>query len=76
MYALWDEVSDEDGGAEQSGEEEVEEVVWCEACSKGYRSGGAWEDHERSRKHVKNVQRYVELRPSFVSCPGSESALD
>ncbi|GAA5938170.1 uncharacterized protein JCM15063_005483 [Sporobolomyces koalae] len=58
-----DEVED-DGGESGSrdrfvGQEEEEEAsrVWCEACGKGYRSGGAWEDHERSRKHLKNVER-------------------
>lgn len=61
---MWDEVSDEEDVVEGSGAEEivVEEIVWCEACSKGYRSGGAWENHERSRKHVKNVERCVRVR--------------
>lgn len=58
VHALWDEVSDEED-VDGSGDEIVEEIVWCEACSKGYRSGGAWEDHERSRKHGKNVERCV-----------------
>ncbi|KAK4048685.1 hypothetical protein OIV83_004655 [Microbotryomycetes sp. JL201] len=40
-------------------EEEEEEEQWCVACNKGFRSGGAWENHERSRKHVKNVERLV-----------------
>ncbi|GAA6059680.1 hypothetical protein JCM10212_000067 [Sporobolomyces blumeae] len=58
----WEEFSDgEEGEADRgSGDEEDEdERVWCEACGKGYRSGGAWEDHERSRKHNKNVERLV-----------------
>ncbi|GAA5954121.1 hypothetical protein JCM8115_003316 [Rhodotorula mucilaginosa] len=62
VHAMWDEVSDEEDVVEGSGDEEivvVEEIVWCEACSKGYRSGGAWENHERSRKHVKNVERLI-----------------
>ncbi|GAA5982840.1 hypothetical protein JCM10908_006806 [Rhodotorula pacifica] len=57
VHAMWDEVSDEEDV--ESGDEIVEEIVWCEACSKGYRSGGAWENHERSRKHVKNVERLI-----------------
>ncbi|GAA5836304.1 hypothetical protein JCM11251_001458 [Rhodosporidiobolus azoricus] len=57
VHKLWDEVSDEEG--EGSGEELEQEVVWCEACSRGYRSGGAWENHERSRKHQKNVERLI-----------------
>jgi DnaJ family protein A protein 5 len=54
-HMLWDEVSEE--GEEES--EEEERVEWCEACEKGFRSGGAWENHERSRKHQKNVERCV-----------------
>ncbi|KAM0789908.1 hypothetical protein ACM66B_006749 [Microbotryomycetes sp. NB124-2] len=53
--AEWDERS-EDESAE---EDEEEEEQWCVACNKGFRSGGAWENHERSRKHVKNVERLV-----------------
>ncbi|GAA5902215.1 Jjj1p [Sporobolomyces salmoneus] len=60
----WEEGSELDddegaGGNGEDGEEEELERVWCEACSKGYRSGGAWEDHERSRKHLKNVDRLI-----------------
>lgn len=53
---MWEEESDEEG---EGGEEGEDEVVWCEACGRGYRSGGAWENHERSRKHGKNVERCV-----------------
>ncbi|GAA6020721.1 hypothetical protein JCM10207_001999 [Rhodosporidiobolus poonsookiae] len=56
VHRLWEEVSDEDG---EEGEEGEDEVVWCEACGRGYRSGGAWENHERSRKHQKNVERLI-----------------
>lgn len=53
------ELEDEEAGAGEGerGDEDELERVWCEACNKGYRSGGAWEDHERSRKHLKNVDR-------------------
>ncbi|CEQ41057.1 SPOSA6832_02728 [Sporobolomyces salmonicolor] len=54
VHAQWAELSEE-----EEGEEDDEEAVWCEACGRGYRSGGAWEDHERSRKHVKNVERLI-----------------
>ncbi|POY75054.1 hypothetical protein BMF94_2030 [Rhodotorula taiwanensis] len=62
VHAMWDEVSDEEdaaGEGEDGDGELIEEIVWCEACSKGYRSGGAWENHERSRKHGKNVERLI-----------------
>lgn len=48
----WDERSEEGEGSEEDAEEQ-----WCVACSKGFRSGGAWENHERSRKHQKNVEK-------------------
>ncbi|GAA5977206.1 hypothetical protein JCM11641_003876 [Rhodosporidiobolus odoratus] len=57
VHRLWDEVSDEDEVG--SGEEEEEGTQWCEACEKGYRSAAAWENHERSRKHQKNVERLI-----------------
>ncbi|GJN94171.1 hypothetical protein Rhopal_007245-T1 [Rhodotorula paludigena] len=58
VLKMWDERSDGDEEI-ASGEEDEDEVVWCEACERGYRSGGAWENHERSRKHVKNVERLI-----------------
>lgn len=51
--AEWAERSEGEEGEEDSDDEEQ----WCVACSKGFRSGGAWENHERSRKHVKNVEK-------------------
>lgn len=38
---------------EAEGEEEWE----CVACARAFRSEAAWESHERSRKHLKAVQR-------------------
>ncbi|GAA6041411.1 hypothetical protein JCM8097_005237 [Rhodosporidiobolus ruineniae] len=60
VMRAWEEGSDleEDGEEGDEGEEE-DEVMWCEACEKGFRSGGAWENHERSRKHQKNVERLI-----------------
>ncbi|OAV96904.1 hypothetical protein, variant [Puccinia triticina 1-1 BBBD Race 1] len=58
----------EDGQAEsateeQSEEEEEEEPEapvndwYCAACSKDFKSQGAWDNHERSKKHRQNAQR-------------------
>ncbi|BGP03892.1 J protein JJJ1 [Rhodotorula toruloides] len=58
VLRMWEEKSEVGSEDEEDGEE-VDEVVWCEACERGYRSGGAWENHERSRKHVKNVERLI-----------------
>lgn len=38
---------------EAEGEEEWE----CVACARTFRSEAAWESHERSRKHLKEVER-------------------
>ncbi|GAA5882962.1 hypothetical protein JCM16303_006762 [Sporobolomyces ruberrimus] len=54
-----DQLERDEEGQDDDDDGEGERAVWCEACGKGYRSGGAWEDHERSRKHVKNVERLV-----------------
>ncbi|GAA6048777.1 hypothetical protein JCM3770_003961 [Rhodotorula araucariae] len=55
VVKMWEEESEDEG----DGDEGEEEIVWCEACARGYRSGGAWENHERSRKHGKNVERLI-----------------
>jgi DnaJ family protein A protein 5 len=33
----------------------------CIACGKSFRSEAAWMSHERSRKHLKEVERYIFL---------------
>lgn len=42
----------------EDSESEDEQAVWeCVACGKTGRSEGRWRDHERSRGHVKEVER-------------------
>jgi DnaJ family protein A protein 5 len=41
------------GGEGEEGEEEWE----CIVCAKSFRSEAAWRSHERSRKHLKEVER-------------------
>lgn len=49
----WGERSQDEGeGSDDGGEEQ-----WCVACARGFMSGGAWENHERSRKHKQNLER-------------------
>ncbi|KDQ53113.1 hypothetical protein JAAARDRAFT_39486 [Jaapia argillacea MUCL 33604] len=44
--------------AEQvEGEGEEEEEWECVACGKSFRSEAAWDSHERSKKHMKEVER-------------------
>ncbi|KZO96736.1 DnaJ-domain-containing protein [Calocera viscosa TUFC12733] len=40
--------------------EEEEEGWECVACGKTFRSERAWESHERSKKHIENVERLRE----------------
>ena len=42
-----------------------EEDFWCAACDKGFQSLGAWTNHERSKKHVKNLKKYIFSVPFF-----------
>ncbi|PLW21295.1 hypothetical protein PCANC_05087 [Puccinia coronata f. sp. avenae] len=45
---------------EQPEDEEPEAAVndwYCAACSKEFKSQGAWDNHERSKKHRQNAQR-------------------
>lgn len=45
-------------GAEGDGEE------WeCVVCNKSFRSEAAWNSHERSRKHLKEVERFDRFHP-------------
>lgn len=59
----WDERSDE-------GDVDQEDEVWCVACERGYRSGGAWDNHERSRKHQRNMARSVSSHLRISPLPG------
>ncbi|KAK4705017.1 hypothetical protein P7C70_g1188, partial [Phenoliferia sp. Uapishka_3] len=54
----WQRHADDEGSGSDEDENEDEEQ-WCVACSKGFRSGGAWDNHERSRKHVKNLEKLI-----------------
>ncbi|BGP28002.1 zinc finger, C2H2-type domain containing protein, DnaJ Family [Rhodotorula toruloides] len=79
VLRMWEERSEAGTDGEEEEEEDVEEVVWCEACERGYRSGGAWENHERSRKHVKNVERLVremQLEDAELGLNGTAPAPD
>ncbi|KDE07297.1 hypothetical protein MVLG_02517 [Microbotryum lychnidis-dioicae p1A1 Lamole] len=56
VFKQWEERSEGDEGSEEG---ENEDEQWCVACGKGFMSGGAWENHERSRKHQKNLERLI-----------------
>ena len=47
-------------GADSPGNEEAAEDWYCPACDKLFNSQGAWDNHERSRKHLQNVQEAKE----------------
>ena len=43
---------------DQNSAGDEDEEIWCAACEKGFQSENAWVNHERSKKHLKAVQRY------------------
>lgn len=49
---------DSDGDLTDSDDDDADEIR-CEACDKAFRTIGAWENHERSRKHLQAVKRCV-----------------
>ena len=64
----------EDDGSDAEGEpDEVDEDFYCAACEKGFQSIGAWENHERSKKHTKLVEQCVAwpvpLLPIYEASP-------
>jgi DnaJ family protein A protein 5 len=51
---------DEADDGEEAGEDNEDEEVpdwYCPACDKDFSSQGAWDNHERSKKHLKNVEK-------------------
>jgi DnaJ family protein A protein 5 len=54
----WQRVKPEDTGDGAEWEEAEGEEEWeCVACARTFRSEAAWESHERSRKHLREVER-------------------
>ncbi|EGG01894.1 uncharacterized protein MELLADRAFT_117657 [Melampsora larici-populina 98AG31] len=50
----------DEGSDDEEEEEEEEEIVndwYCAACGKDFNSQGAWDNHERSKKHKQNCSR-------------------
>lgn len=57
-------------GANTSDEEELgaERDSWdCAACEKSFKTQGAWESHERNKKHQKALQEYLKAQRSTNS---------
>jgi len=52
-------ISNERNEAGQWDDAEGAEEWECVACAKAFKSEAAWMTHERSRKHLKEVERYV-----------------
>ena len=52
--------ADGDIASEEEEEQEDEEPAedwFCPACEKDFNSQGAWDNHERSKKHLKNLEK-------------------
>lgn len=61
-------VSYEDNDAGQWDDAEGAEMWECVACGKSFRTEAAWLSHERSRKHLKEVERCVNQAVPIKSC--------
>jgi DnaJ family protein A protein 5 len=60
----WQRVA-EAGHQIDSDDAELEGEEWeCVACDKSFRSEAAWNSHERSKKHLKAVEKYVAFQIS------------
>ena len=62
-------VSKEGNEAGQWDDAEGAEEWECVACAKAFKSEAAWMTHERSRKHLKEVERYVK-HPAILHSKG------
>ncbi|RKO91558.1 hypothetical protein BDK51DRAFT_11941, partial [Blyttiomyces helicus] len=52
----WSKVKEVDYSAENLEEDCEEEELYCVACEKGFKSEKQFENHERSKKHIRNVE--------------------
>ncbi|KZT41263.1 DnaJ-domain-containing protein [Sistotremastrum suecicum HHB10207 ss-3] len=61
----WQRVKPEDGADGDWNDAEGAEEWECVACGKSFRSEAQWNSHERSRKHLKEVERcrYLAFQP-------------
>ena len=56
----WQRVAPDPSYDVDSDDAELEGEEWeCVACDKSFRSEAAWNSHERSRKHLKAVDKYA-----------------
>jgi DnaJ family protein A protein 5 len=58
-------IADDDNFTGQWDDAEGAEEWECVACGKSFRSEAAWLSHERSRKHLKEVERYLTV---YIVC--------
>ncbi|KAH9819963.1 hypothetical protein DFH28DRAFT_699002 [Melampsora americana] len=79
--------TDDDSEDEEDEDQEDESRVndwYCAACGKGFNSQGAWDNHERSKKHKLNCSRlrkqllkeeteFVTSKPASPTSPSSPS---
>src|SRR4051794_20962806 len=52
----WAKVEEEYGGEDYEHEEEIENELFCVACNKSYKNEKSWKNHEKSNKHLKNIE--------------------
>jgi len=51
----WTKIEEEEE-EEEDFEDEQDDEYFCVACNKSFKNENAWKNHEKSRKHIKNVE--------------------
>jgi len=68
------EAHEEWGNGEWEEAEGIDEFE-CVACQKSFKSESAWGNHERSKKHLKEVQRWASSTRSRAKCQANQMLL-
>src|SRR5213592_161101 len=51
----WTKIEEDDDDDDEY-DEEINNEIFCVACNKSYKNEGSWKDHEKSNKHLKNIE--------------------
>lgn len=68
----------EDGIGDETEDDEINDF-FCPACEKQFASQGAWDNHEQSKKHLKNMQRLkkqMQAEDSELGLSGGVAGVD
>jgi len=52
----WTKIDEEEEEGEEDFEDEPDDEYFCVACNKSFKNENTWKNHEKSKKHIKNVE--------------------